>query len=349
MDNSNNSNWPNNPSSLPNGVATPPSDPLAPNNPFPATTPPAPNPADTAGTPFSFSSPAATLQPGADQLASNPTLTSTPAPSPWDLPAQADPVQQNPVSTPQDPSQSIPAPQTSPELVSMEPEHVDPQATPVSSANGSIGTSPLDNPWGSPVQPPALDGIPATPPNPMPADNTAGGLPSWLPNSPEPLPTTQPPSQIEPAPTDLSHLISNNSQSDSSQPPSQDPETLVVPPTTPETSATIPTENHKSFPKWLIGVGLGLLLVVAGASAYFILGVGQTPKTADSVPATQETTQQTIKNIAPPPVATPASQPVASGSANFGELEGDQAAPAAANSGATQQATSAAELLRQRQ
>ena len=80
---------------------------------------------------------------------------------------------------------------------------------------------------------------------------------------------------------------------------------------------------------------MGLLIIVAGASAYFILGIGQQQQTTTSVPA--QVTKTTVKT--PPPIATPVPQatPAATGSASFGELQGNP----------TQQASSAGELLRQ--
>lgn len=213
---------------------------------------------------------------------------------------------------------------------------------------GSASSSPLNNPWGTPIQSPVIDNQ-APPINPIelqniPADTSEPSQPTWMPITP--LPETSPgltestplqsatpsPAQSEPAPTDLSHLITNNSR--------PDPESLIVPPTSPEVSTTLPAENHKDIPKWLIGLGVGLLFIVTGASAYFILGIGQPPKTS-SIPA-EQTERPTIK--APAPIATPvASQPSpapadSSNPANFGQLEG----------GNSPEATSAADLLRQR-
>lgn len=223
------------------------------------------------------------------------------APSPWDLPSQPTTPTPNPLTNPWD--------TTTATSTSIPPDPAPPTFTPPPTT-----PSPLDNPWGAPVQPPAFDNPP----------------PPTFPSQPTPI-------QSEPAPTDLSHLISNNSQPDNAQQnPSGDPETLIVPPNSPEVSTTIPAENHKDIPKWLIGVGVGLFIIVTGASAYFILGIGQPPKTT-SIPASQAE-KPTIK--APAPIATPVSQPAASGSANFGQLEAG---------GGTQQATSAADLLRQRQ
>lgn len=158
----------------------------------------------------------------------------------------------------------------------------------------------------------------------------------------EPYTTTQPsdltPTHSEPAPTDLSHLENQATEPAPSvyTPPLSQPETLVA-----QASSTnseipnIPTENeHKGIPMWLIGVGVGLFLVVTAASAYFILGVGRAPQ-PESVPAVTNE-EQTL--VAPPIVVqTPLpTNPVATSST---ELEG----------GTPTQATSAADLLRQRQ
>ena len=202
--------------------------------------------------------------------------------------------------------------------------------------DGSESTlSPLDNPWGSPIQPPPIN-EPQTPTQPSWATTTVN------PPQPEEPVNPAPPAPSEAAPTDLSHLITNNNPE---HPPATQPapETLVVPSNTgvaPEVP-NIPTENHKGIPKWLIGLGIGLLILVGGASAYFILGIGQPPKTSTSLPATTAPKVSEVKP--PPPIPTPATQatpqPSATGSANFGALQ-DGSAP---------QATSAADLLRQRQ
>ena len=213
---------------------------------------------------------------------------------------------------PQMPTNPVPQPQVEqpiPTFTQPTPQFQTPNIqTPVSQP------SPLDNPWGAPTKAPAIDG-------------SMNSVPE---NS---------------APTDLSHLISNNDTQGQTQQSSAIPETLIVPQanTVAPEVPTLPSEGHKGIPKWLIGVGIGLLLVVVGASAYFILGIGQSAKPTTSLPAVTQTSQ-TVKT--PPPIATPIPQatetPAATGSANFGQLGGSSGTQ-------TQQATSAADLLRQRQ
>lgn len=234
---------------------------------------------------------------------------------------------------------------------------ITPQTPPESTQAYSDNLSPLDNPWGAPTQTPPIDGGSTQPPStfepaakpqsvettpqpsfttPQPIPNPAdlSTLTSAIPQIPPQSPIT------ESAPTDLSHLIGNNSQPENNIPQQETAETLVAP--SANTGPDVPTTSqveHKGIPKWVIGVGIGLLILVAGASAYFILGIGQAPDTT-SIPATQapKATQQ----VKPPaPLPTTVSQPAATGSASFDQLQGG-------GSGG-QQATSAADLLRQRQ
>ncbi len=88
---------------------------------------------------------------------------------------------------------------------------------------------------------------------------------------------------------------------------------------------------------FLIGVGIALLLIVIAASAYFILGIGQGPKTTTSVPAVTE--QTTVKPPAPIPtqVPQPTAPPESSSSASFGQIGG---------SSGTQTATRAGDLMK---
>ncbi len=182
-------------------------------------------------------------------------------------------------------------------------------------------TSPLDNPWGTPTQAPAIDTVPTQP--------------SWMASS-APIEHTP----TESAPTDLSQLIAGSgaAPAEPNAQASATPETLVVSQSNSEAPEvpTLPSDGHKGIPKWLIGIGIGLLIVVAGTSAYFILGVGQSPKTTTSVPAVTE--QTTVKP--PAPIATQVPQPTAppesSNSASFGQI-----------GGTTRTATRAGDLMNQ--
>lgn len=237
--------------------------------------------------------------------------TPPPMPEPAPVPAWTPPV---PAGTPFPPMPESPAPApTAPESAPM-PTFTPPSSIPTPEANAPIAnTSSLDNPWGAPTQPPPIDSSPATA-APFPTE------PSWMNTAP-----------AESAPTDLSHLINESSNT---PPPA---ETLVVPPApaaNPETPG-LTTETHKGIPKWLLGLGIVLLILVIGASAYFILGIGQPSKPTTSLPAVTAPKAAVTQPTPPPPTATP----VATGSASFESLQGSGSAP---------QATSAAELLRQR-
>lgn len=345
MDNTN-TNWPNNPSPTPTNGTPPPSmpdytssvppvpqNPAAPVSPWP-TPPPLPS------SPMSASQP----MPTSFDASANPAWTPTSTPDP--LPANTNSAFSNPspaTTWPAAPSAPV---EPTPPLTNPQPSipSSDPGGNLAMNSSTAISTSPLDNPWGAPIQAPPIDGPDqnsqptwTSPPMSTTNDATVNPLPSSMDNT---MPIN------DSIPTDLSHLIGNNSpitpnSTGTENPPASPAETLVVPPTSsaPETP-TVPAQAHQGIPKWLIGVGIGLLIMVAGASAYFILGVGQSPKTT-SIPA-EVTSKQTVKT--PPPIATPpqaSPAAVATDSANFGQLQG---------SGTTSpQASSAAELLKQRQ
>lgn len=268
-------------------------------NPYSVPTPPPP-PDAGATLPNSATEPTSTPLPtdlgSAGQIFSSPTQDQTSPSSSWSPP----PAESN----------------SAPTQASTEPESA--------SVTSSVGFT-----WPSTPAPEQ----PATPTTPT-EDTTTASLtqPPEQPTSPESVPT-------EPAPTDLSHLI-NSSGSESSavyNPPLSQPETLITPPGASTEVPNVPTEHSGGgIPKWVLGVGAGLLVAVVGTSAYFILGVGKSQEPTTSVPATG---QQTLTS--PPVVSTPApaTTPAATGSASFGELETTPSA----------QATSAGELLRQRQ
>ncbi len=257
-----------------------------------------------------------------------PALPANPLPTPTESGTTPSP---NPIfGTPSFPENNSPAWPSMPSNSPTEPTIPSTFTPPTPSGDNLTSApnlSPLDNPWSTPLQTPNING------------SEQSAQPTWVPDSSASLadqaPSISPTPPTEPAPTDLSHLISNNPEGGLNV--LNTAETLVVPSQTsgsaPEVP-TVPTESHKNIPKWLIGVGVGLLVLVAGASGYFILGVGQN-KQSTSVPAE---ISQTVKT--PPPIAAPTAEPsAATGSANFGELQGSGA----------QQATSAADLLKQRQ
>ena len=149
--------------------------------------------------------------------------------------------------------------------------------------------------------------------------------------------------------TDLSHLIEPNTATiptDNYVDPSPltQPETLIVPPDGAEVGPNIPTESntHSKIPKWVIGVGIGLLLAVTGATAYFIWpGFGNTAIT--EAPIVEQSTQTPV---AIPTSSIPTVTPTVPGgdaaASGFGSVDGNSSPSATPP-------TSAADLLRQRQ
>ena len=207
------------------------------------------------------------------------------------------------------------------------------------------------------VEPPApapFPPPPATPVNPPLAEPAPPSVETTLPQNPlTSSAENQPPSsQFGPAPnepgstpTDLSHLITNTTDyaqsAEANLPSVSVPENLIVqPPNGNPEVPNIPTDSHKGIPKWLIGVGIGLLLVVAAASAFFILGIGQTSQNTTSLPASTQSPK-------PASQTSPSSSPKQSTppSGGFGQFEGS---PAASIAPTPKPATSAAELLKQR-
>src|SRR3989344_6761709 len=181
-----------------------------------------------------------------------------------------------------------------------------------------------------------------TPPpfSPAPTSAESNGVPAdFDPSKLVMSQTDQPDQPPEPAPTDLPHPMNTAPQTPEPNanfvPPVTQAETLVLPSNGngSQVMANVAGETHsRGLPKWVIGLSIALLLIVAGASAYFILGIGQSNQSI-SLPATigrpQPTQQPTVR-----PVVTPQD------SGGFGNLNPP--------SPSTQSATSAADLLRQR-
>lgn len=163
------------------------------------------------------------------------------------------------------------------------------------------------------------------------------------------IPEQEAPKTAEPAPTDLSHLIDPamniNANSQVYTPSlSQQPETLVVPGNGSEVSTTATTSSSsRHIPKWVIGLGIALLLVVAGISGYLILGIGQQSAvpTPASLPAQQSQLQPPPETLPSLPNSQPTTSSPSAETGSFGQLSGTPSASASPRS--------AADLLRQNQ
>ncbi len=186
------------------------------------------------------------------------------------------------------------------------------------------------------VTPPAMPDNSFTPMPTPPTENQTtpmGGPPPWAAGV------------ADSAPTDLSQLIGTPSVAPTPPPAVEQsaPEAPAPMTTVSATPEVMTNDSGKGFPKWMIFAGLGIVLLVAGASAYFILGIGKnsTPEPTTSLPAEQ----QPLTN--PPRAAnpSPSAVPEASSSATFGQLQGSTLS---AQPAATASATSSIELLKQR-
>lgn len=151
----------------------------------------------------------------------------------------------------------------------------------------------------------------------------------------------------ETAPTDLSQLTNQEPQASQPEvyiPPVSATDNLVVPQQQP-TPETIKPKHGISLGKIVIGVSALVLLIVAGGSGYYFLGIGKTVKTDTSVPATvSDQPPLTNPPIKATPTATPQSQEtVATGSASFGDIINTSSPSASPKS------TSALDILKKRQ
>lgn len=127
-----------------------------------------------------------------------------------------------------------------------------------------------------------------------------------LPSNPAPTPAG------DAAPTDLSHLIGSNAST-----PTASLQTSATPAVTASAPSGSPTPNpvvashniptnggSENFPKWLIILGVVILLGAIAASAYFILGVGKTTSTT-STPIDKQLTNPPVPTTAPKQDPTP--------------------------------------------
>lgn len=206
----------------------------------------------------------------------------------------------------------------------------------------SVPTTPNfgENPMAMPATVPVSEPVPV-PPAPVESDVSSSSVPSWASPSETPAnPAPAGPIPTEATPTDLSNLMGNApaTPSEVAQP------TVVVSPTGPETNQVV-TSGAKGFPKIVLILGAVLILIALGASAYFILGIGNSSNLPASLPAEQQTL------TTPPKIVVPTVAPVenATGAGTLGNPSG------ATTSGmvtptktATTSGTSALELLRSR-
>lgn len=268
------------------------------------------------------------------------------------------------------PSQSIPQTNPNPDSSINQP----PQSSMPSSITSSnfpppnplaptISENPIDipqsSPTGAPLSPSAnFDNFTDQTKQPTPPTLTFSTITQANSVPPtNPLDFTSTPPQTpgidspEPAPTDLSQLTENTNSVSSSPadiytPQVSAPETLVVPSTPSSTPTTVTTQHRRILPVLALVGGIIVVLIVAGASAYFILGIGR-PSTTQSLPIVQQPPLTNPPPQAPTPPALPAptTAPPADGSSSFGELNNGESG---SNPDATQGPTSAADLIRAR-
>lgn len=199
-------------------------------------------------------------------------------------------------------------------------------------------------------------------PTPESAPNVSSSIPPWVTNNgplstPEtgvplesgPSGTPEAPVPVEAAPTDLSHLVGspNSAEVTTSPAPTVQPETLVVVPQSSQQDAqqVVTGSGAHGFPKLILLAGVLVVLLVAGGSAYFILGVGKPEVATTSTPAIQPPLTNPPRTLMPSP-----SEP-SSPSANFGDITGGRTNVTeglSPTNGATTSGTSALEMLRQR-
>lgn len=279
----------------------------------------------------------------------NPPLPSAnpPVPDYGANPASAFPQNEPPPLVPNDPQPPIP-----PSWLNASPTQTPPQPDPGLTSE----PDPLSNPASS-FPPISLDN-PSTTNNPLPQNppevqSTVTSMPADIPIAGAAFvqtQTPQPPLNNDTAPTDLSHLIGDSPQAptnDIYNPPVASPENLVVPSAQPAPTNGAESLNsggkHINLSKILIIVGVLVLLIVAGLSAYFILGIGKNTPAPSSQPAQEQPalTNPPKQVSNPSPVPSP-SESVATSSGSFGALS-------SASPSATPKGNSALDLLKSRQ
>lgn len=316
-----------------------PYDPLAPNLSFEnvASTQGIPNPnsatpAEPSPTPAAWSNPTQPTTPSPDPNLPPSTNPSLP-PNPWESSSSS-----NPIPTQANPNASLGFPPVQNQPMSGMPSQ---EPTPI--------TPPHLEPLGSAPIVPASTFPPSDPlANPETPQVTNPSEPPTLVNSSQPTPSPDTQNQtslngpLDSAPTDLSHLIGNSDQAvppdmygnpppqtqTGPTPPPPPPDTPPVNPGQPPANeATVATSNHFNISKLLIIVGVLVLLLVSGLSAYFFFGPGKSSSSTNSSipiePSQAPLTNPPKQSSEPTPLIT--AQPTASSSASssFGAVQKD--------------------------
>lgn len=217
-----------------------------------------------------------------------------------------------------------------------------PVADPLSNPASSFPPIPLEN-QGSTNNP--------QPQNPIPTEPVITSTPADIPIAPvtpvQPQ-TPQPAVNNDSAPTDLSHLIGDSPQNPPNEiynPPVAAPENLVVPNTQPPPANGAESLNsngkHANLGKIYLIVGILVLIIVTGLSAYFILGIGKSAPSTSSQPAKEQSPLTNPPKQVPAPTPSPSTESVATSSGSFGNLS-------SASPSATPKGTSAVDLLKNR-
>lgn len=232
----------------------------------------------------------------------------------------------NPVPTPTVPAASMWGGQ--PDLSVNPPVPVTPTPVVEPVPTFTIPTTPIVPPSPIPTTP-NFGENPISVPVPVPpasAEPDASSVPTWAPTS----------ENSEAMPTDLSNLMGNTPPAVATTTEAAQP-SVVIPTPSPETNQVVTSGSH-GFPKIVLILGAVLILIAIGASAYFILGVGNSASLPASVPAEEKSLTNPPKQIVP----TVAPVETATGSATLGNPVPTTVATNSAQPG------SAIELLRSR-
>lgn len=304
-----------------------------------------------------------------------PSLPQTPQAAPtWDTSSQPAPVT---ISSPADPNQQF----TSPPPTQSPTSAPDPMTTPPNPVPESSQASTWPQQPPPEIPPPPPDMNTSSPPSipidsQLPQPGTISGDPSQG-NNPQSItdpmqpqsiggPVTQsadpqsnsiqPNTPTENVPTDLSHLIGSSdappppdfttpptATGTGSMPPPPPNTTVPTPPAQPAEGTALAGGKHMNLSVVLIIVGVAILLLVTGLSAYFFFGPGKTSPESSTAPASVPATNQEQTPLTNPPrqVSSPSIQP--------SPLSSDSGALPVTSPVATASATSAIDLLKSKQ